>query len=98
MSMPLLKLASPPKSRRVLVHCMGGVSRAPSVVMAYLLHSGRAATVAEALLLVRKVRPGAKPSSAFLPTLESLAQSHVDCKIGATLGVSDSGCGTLRST
>jgi predicted protein tyrosine phosphatase len=41
----------------VYVHCKIGYSRSAAVVGAYLLHTGRAATVDEAIALLRAVRP-----------------------------------------
>jgi membrane-associated phospholipid phosphatase/predicted protein tyrosine phosphatase len=41
----------------VFVHCKIGYSRTGAATGAYLLHSGKAATVAEALELLRQVRP-----------------------------------------
>ena len=42
----------------VLVHCALGHGRSACVVIAHLLHAGRAATVGEALALVAERRPG----------------------------------------
>ncbi|KAG7454955.1 dual specificity protein phosphatase 19 [Solea senegalensis] len=54
----------------VLVHCNTGVSRAPSVVIAYLMScDGR--SFDDALSLVRSARPASSPNPGFLDQLKS---------------------------
>ncbi|XP_058509193.1 dual specificity protein phosphatase 19-like [Solea solea] len=54
----------------VLVHCNTGVSRAPSVVIAYLMsRDGR--SFDDALSLVRSARPASSPNPGFLDQLKS---------------------------
>jgi hypothetical protein len=69
-----------PKAQRapsggVLVHCKGGISRSPAIVCAYLLHSGRARTVDEALAVVRKARPPANPNKGFMRQLRAFEEA-----------------------
>ncbi len=52
----------------VLVHCDACVSRSPSVVIAYLLHSQRM-DVDAALAFVRSARSRAKPNEGFMRQL-----------------------------
>jgi hypothetical protein len=63
------------KGGAVLVHCKGGISRSPSVTIAYLLWSKQCATVAQALARVRAARPAARPNAGFLAQLEAFAAS-----------------------
>jgi protein-tyrosine phosphatase len=55
--------------RIVLVHCYKGISRGPTLVMAYLV-SEFGMTVARALRAVQRVRPRSKPSLRFLDDLQ----------------------------
>eukprot|EP00750_Incisomonas_marina_P019476 INCI3432.1.p1 GENE.INCI3432.1~~INCI3432.1.p1 ORF type:complete len:285 (+),score=32.15 INCI3432.1:335-1189(+) len=61
----------------VLVHCKGGISRSVTIVCAYLLWSGAAATVEEALSIVRAARPPANPKSGFLLQLHEFSRKLV---------------------
>jgi len=56
----------------VLVHCNAGISRAPTVVILYLITKENN-SFDEAWSKVRTVRPGAKPNSGFLKYLKSLS-------------------------
>lgn len=59
------------EGKRALVHCSGGVSRSPSVVIAYLImHYNQ--TYEEAFNLVKRVRPGIKPNKGFVTQLIDL--------------------------
>jgi protein-tyrosine phosphatase len=53
----------------VLVHCASGISRSVTVVIAYLLHSGRHRMVSEAHAFVENKRPGISPNSGFMDQL-----------------------------
>lgn len=57
---------------RVLVHCMAGRSRSPSLVAAYLLAAGLAQTVDAALELIVKKRPCARPNDGFRRQLRDM--------------------------
>jgi protein-tyrosine phosphatase len=59
----------------VYVHCKAGYSRSAAVVAAYLLATGQAATVEEAVALVRQARPAIIIRSEVLNALRSFA-SH----------------------
>ena len=67
-STPAVASAEAPAAR-VLVHCLAGVSRSATAVLAYLLFSKRASSVHEALDLVRKVRPVVYPNDGFMRQL-----------------------------
>ncbi len=54
---------------RVLVHCNAGISRAPSLVLAYLIKREKLC-FESAWEAVTRVRPGAKPNSGFLNQLK----------------------------
>jgi len=71
-------LAESPDSK-VLVHCVGGVSRSAALVTAYLIISEEL-TLAEALELVRQVRPCIRPNPGFLTQLDSIAQLAADVR------------------
>lgn len=60
----------------VLIHCLGGISRSPTLVAAYLMleHSWSAE---EALDFVGKRRLGIAPNSGFLRCLETLHKSEL---------------------
>jgi protein-tyrosine phosphatase len=57
----------------VFVHCALGHGRSATVVLAYLLSSGRAATIDEALAMLTAARPGVSPNAA---QLRRLAEFH----------------------
>lgn len=59
---------------RVLVHCAAGVSRSPSVVMAYLItHRGLA--YFDAFACLRAARPWVAPKPGFVTQLQALPSS-----------------------
>ncbi|KAG8199479.1 hypothetical protein JTE90_009327 [Oedothorax gibbosus] len=53
----------------VLVHCNAGVSRAPTIVIAYLMNRKKM-TLKEALALVKSVRASIRPNDGFMKILE----------------------------
>ena len=55
----------------VLVHCQKGISRAPSVIMAFLIKNQKM-TFEESLKLMQKQNPEAYPNLGFLMHLKSL--------------------------
>lgn len=57
---------------RVLVHCFQGVSRATTLVVAYMLLNGNHTSVAACLAAVRTVRPRAAPNTGFIAVLHEL--------------------------
>lgn len=57
-------------SGRVLIHCMGGISRSPSLAAAYVIWRLRLRWVA-AVAYVRERRPCADPNPRFLKDLEA---------------------------
>lgn len=52
-----------------LVHCQMGISRSASVVIAYMLATQQAESVATALALLRRRRPQVKPNPGFMQRL-----------------------------
>lgn len=54
----------------VLVHCNAGVSRAPTIVIAYLMNRNHM-RFTEALQLVKSVRPSIRPNDGFTKTLQA---------------------------
>lgn len=54
----------------VLVHCNAGISRAPTVVIAYLMNRNHM-RFPEALQLVKSVRPSVRPNDGFIKTLQA---------------------------
>ncbi|KAK8038869.1 hypothetical protein PG993_007280 [Apiospora rasikravindrae] len=56
---------------KVLVHCMGGVSRSPAVVAYYLMRE-ESMSLREALGAIMKVRPAMRPNDGFLRQLKEL--------------------------
>ena len=61
--------------RRVLVHCMQGVSRSVTIAVAFLMRH-RGATLLDALRQVKRVRKYAYPNLGFLLQLMSMEQSR----------------------
>jgi len=61
------------KERAILVHCLAGISRSPSVVIAYMIKKYNL-TYEEALALVVQKRPFVNPNIAFTLQLENFAQ------------------------
>ena len=57
----------------VYVHCAIGFSRSATVAAAWLLHSGRAKTVKEAVEMVAEKRPCAVLSQDYVTRLEEFA-------------------------
>ena len=55
---------------KVYVHCQGGFSRSPSVIIAYLMEY-KGFTFDEALRFVKKRRPSIKPNEGFITQLKS---------------------------
>lgn len=66
-------LAALEKKERTLVHCMGGVSRSPAVVVALLVSIWKK-SLDDAIALVTLVRPGVKLDR-FLPQLQIMFNS-----------------------
>ncbi|CAJ0943121.1 unnamed protein product, partial [Mesorhabditis belari] len=58
---------------RVFVHCNAGISRAPSIVIMYLIHQGMQFN--EAFALVKSRRTGVRPNPGFLHQLQELKKS-----------------------
>ncbi|OZJ02880.1 hypothetical protein BZG36_03795 [Bifiguratus adelaidae] len=59
------------RAERVLVHCFAGQSRAPTIVMAYLI--ARGALYEEAMAKVKKAHPSTNPNSGFERQLKEYA-------------------------
>ncbi|PFX28841.1 dual specificity protein phosphatase 19-like [Stylophora pistillata] len=64
------------KSGAVLVHCNAGVSRSVTVILGYLMFSKRL-PLEEAMEIVKKARPSAKPNEGFLHQLQDY-QTRLD--------------------
>ena len=64
----------------VYVHCYAGQSRSATLVAAYLMSQGH--SLREALALVRKNRPKAKPNSGFMEQLERYERRMVGAAAG----------------
>ncbi len=56
------------QKNKVFVHCSGGVSRSPSIVIAYVMRENRW-TLRQSFLYVRQRRPGIKPNVSFMQQL-----------------------------
>ena len=57
------------KGGRVLVHCQGGISRSPSIVIAYLM-CVQNITFCDAKLMVEKMKPNIRPNPGFTSSLK----------------------------
>ena len=55
-------------NKRVLVHCVAGISRSPTLAMAYLMRS-RSLTCDEAYKFVKQRRPSVSPNLNFMGQL-----------------------------
>jgi len=62
---------------RVLVHCFQGVSRATTLVCAYMLLSGTFSSLDASLAAVRSVRPQACPNAGFVAMLRTLESACI---------------------
>lgn len=56
----------------VFVHCVQGISRSTSVVVAYLMRANRALDFTAALRMVQAVRPRANPNASFVSQVQAL--------------------------
>ncbi|KAK7948585.1 protein-tyrosine phosphatase-like protein [Apiospora aurea] len=56
---------------KVLVHCMGGISRSPAVVAYYLMRE-EGMSLHDALGAIMKARPAMRPNDGFLRQLKEL--------------------------
>uniref|UniRef100_A0A7G3AB27 Putative dual specificity protein phosphatase 19 isoform x1 n=1 Tax=Lutzomyia longipalpis TaxID=7200 RepID=A0A7G3AB27_LUTLO len=56
----------------VLVHCNAGISRSVAIVVGYLILEEKI-PLAEAMEMVRRKRPGAKPNDGFMKQLQEIA-------------------------
>ncbi len=59
------------EGKHVLVHCAGGISRSPTIIMAYLMIE-RKMTFAEALQHVKRCRDFVRPNEGFESQLQTL--------------------------
>lgn len=71
---PALKFVLKRKSTNVLVHCVSGISRSVSIVIAYLIKE-KAMTYAEAFAFVREKRSVAHPNTGFQRQLKEYERS-----------------------
>ncbi len=56
------------KNRKILVHCMSGMSRAPSVVAAYIIYKYNLNTT-NSLQYIKNIRPIINPANSFIKLL-----------------------------
>lgn len=63
---------------KVLVHCLAGVSRSPTIILAYLIKY-RKMTLSDALDLVRACRGIISPNHGFLQQLEEFEKEMNKC-------------------
>jgi hypothetical protein len=65
---------------RVLVHCRAGISRSATFVLAYMLHSGYAPTLRDALRMVMDQRPYVLPNPSFREQLLEYEMSRLSAR------------------
>jgi protein-tyrosine phosphatase len=65
--------------RPILVHCMGGYSRSPSIIIAYLIWKGM--SFEDALALVKSKRSLINPNDGFLQQLRERQQEIREIKV-----------------
>ena len=58
------------EEKRLLVHCVAGVSRSAAMVCAYLMNTGRCDSVETGLSCIREARPWVQPNSDFMENLQ----------------------------
>ena len=68
--------SGPEKPGKVLVHCNAGVSRSSTIIIAYLIKY-KSMAYRQALELVRKNRPAAKPNAGFETQLLALEREQL---------------------
>lgn len=59
------------KNDKVMIHCQGGVSRSPTVVIGYLMYKEKL-SYSDAYDKVRSIRPGIKIKKSFQDQLENM--------------------------
>lgn len=57
------------KGSNVLIHCLAGVSRSPTIVTAYLMHKKKL-RFKEALAIIKQTRPFVNPNPGFIEQLK----------------------------
>lgn len=71
------------RGEKVLVHCRAGISRAPTIVMAYILKNSSNASVVDVYEFVRRRRPIVAPNMGFIGQLfrykQEMGYSNDDC-------------------
>ncbi|KAG0735799.1 hypothetical protein G6F57_010447 [Rhizopus arrhizus] len=69
------------KQEPILVHCLAGVSRSPTVVAAYLMVTEKR-RFKEALALIKRVRPFVNPNPGFLNQLRLFQEMNYAGHLG----------------
>jgi len=64
------------QGKSVLIHCMAGVSRSATIMLAYLLQKHPTLTLDEADYLVYRRRPFTNPNTGFLTELQTFEKSR----------------------
>ncbi len=68
------------EAKKILIHCNHGVSRSPSIVIAYLM-ANQDLTFEEAFNLVKKKREMVKPNSGFIKQLKEFESRLKEMKL-----------------
>ena len=78
----------------VYVHCYAGVSRAPTLVLAYLMKE-HGLSLGEAMSVCMQARPQVRPNIGFMRQLDAYAATlEADKETGSILGAAPVGTGT----
>lgn len=64
------------QSNRVLVHCLAGINRSPTVVASYLIKQLK---MNNAIEYIKKLKPDIDPNFTFLLMLEKLKLDNLEC-------------------
>lgn len=74
---PCIRIIHEKRHENILVHCNAGISRAPSIVISYLM-ALKGLTYNEAYNIVKTVRPLIKPNEGFVRQLQTMDLSNLN--------------------